>query len=133
MTALTLRKGDTVTLNAQRLGSSIRAYRERAGISQDELARRIDHDQTFVSRLERAGPDSRIAPASVLNAIGRALSVPVARLLADAGYDLDLPDPAEPMSLARLMEEIERREDVPPRMRSIILEALRESNRQHHS
>jgi transcriptional regulator with XRE-family HTH domain len=59
------------------VGKNIRRCRQAGGLSQEELAARIDADQGYVSRLE-AG--SRNPTVETIGQISRALDVPPAAL-----------------------------------------------------
>jgi hypothetical protein len=48
-------RGDPVAAARRRLGGALIAWRESAGISQTELARRINYDRSSVSHTERGG------------------------------------------------------------------------------
>jgi transcriptional regulator with XRE-family HTH domain len=65
----------------------MRSYRQSAGLSQNELARRAGVDPAYVNRMERAnGPIPRPA---ILNALMNALTLEqsqIERLLVAAGY-----------------------------------------------
>jgi transcriptional regulator with XRE-family HTH domain len=57
---------------ALRLGENLRRERRRAGLSQDELARRADLHRTAVGLLERGG---RVARADTLIQLAGAMSI----------------------------------------------------------
>lgn len=61
------------------------------GISQETLAQRAGVSQYNVSRIENSTSDQLPKPY-LLNAIAKALAMPVERLLAHAGYDVDADD-----------------------------------------
>lgn len=56
--------------NARQIGEAIRRYRRRRGFTQEELARRSDHNQTTISDLERGRPGDRETLYGVLAALG---------------------------------------------------------------
>src|SRR3954467_15716747 len=65
----------------------MRSYRLKAGLSQNELARRAGVDPAYVNRMERAG--GPIPRPAILNALMNALGLEqseVERLLVAAGY-----------------------------------------------
>lgn len=70
------------------LGEGIRRFRAAAGLSQKELAGRLDVDPSYVSRLER---DEREPSIKLLRKIGEELSVPPGVLLALALFS-DMPE-----------------------------------------
>jgi len=59
-------------------GSVIKRYRQKLGISQEELAHRADVDRTFVSRLERG---IRQPTITTLIQLAKALEISAAELV----------------------------------------------------
>lgn len=70
------------------LARVIRRHRNAAGISQEELASRSGMHRTYISFLERG---ERNPSVDSLLKIGRALGVPVSRLVAEAEEDVRMP------------------------------------------
>jgi hypothetical protein len=64
------------------LGRKIAAERRRRGLSQPELARRVDRSVAWVSQVERGA--RKVDRMSVLEALAAALEVPLAELAAEA-------------------------------------------------
>lgn len=69
------------------LGEGIRRFRAAAGLSQKEMAARLDVDPSYVSRLER---NEREPSIKLLRRIAQELAVPPGVLLALALYS-DMP------------------------------------------
>ncbi len=69
---------DTLT---PQLAQVIRRHRQKAGISQEELAHRAGVHRTYISFLERG---ERNPSVDSLRKIGRALGVPASQLVAEA-------------------------------------------------
>ncbi len=61
-------------------GTRLRSLRERAGMSQTQLAEKIGTDQTQISRWERNLAEP---PVTMLEAIGVAMELSVTELLVD--------------------------------------------------
>jgi transcriptional regulator with XRE-family HTH domain len=78
-----------VVATAHPFGSLLRSLRVRAGLSQNQLARRAGVDPAYVNRLERASPDSSSLPSrKVVMALAETVEagpVDVERLLVAAG------------------------------------------------
>lgn len=68
--------------NLQRFGARVRAERERAGISQEELADRAGLHRTYIGGIERG---ERNLGLTNICRIAHALGVPPATLLIDIG------------------------------------------------
>lgn len=70
----------------EEFGELIRVARERRGYrSQAALARRLDRDQSFVSRLER-GAVKELPTPEVLEQVGDVLGLTMEEMLTAAGY-----------------------------------------------
>lgn len=63
----------------KRFGLAVQAQRKASGLSQEELAMRIDADQAYISRIEAGQSNVTLETA---DAIASALGVDVAELLA---------------------------------------------------
>ena len=63
---------------AKQMGAKIRKLREAAGMSQASLAKRARLTRVYVTRLEGGRQDPSL---STINALARALGVPVTKLL----------------------------------------------------
>lgn len=78
-----------VVAAAHPFGALLRSLRVRAGLSQNQLARRAGVDPAYVNRLERASPDSSSLPSrKVVMALAETVEagpVDVERLLVAAG------------------------------------------------
>ena len=61
-------------------GGVIKSYRQRLGISQEELAHLADVDRTFVSRLERG---IRQPTITTLIQLAKALEIPASELVGE--------------------------------------------------
>jgi DNA-binding XRE family transcriptional regulator len=58
------------------IGARLQAEREKAGITQTELARRIGTTKTAISRLENGGRDIRLSTVErIAHALGRVVSI----------------------------------------------------------
>lgn len=75
-------------MSPKRLGTVIKDLREKAGLTQEQLARRSGVSQGYIAKLEpssRPGQRKSIRKAnpsvSILKKLARALGVPVAELL----------------------------------------------------
>lgn len=66
----------------KRFGLAVQAQRKASGLSQEELAMRIDADQAYISRIEAGQSNVTLETA---DAIASALGVDVAELLAASG------------------------------------------------
>lgn len=71
---------------AAAFGRALRQERQRAGLSQEELAFRANVDRTFVSRAERGERQPALATVLLL---AEALDVPAAKLIASTVEMLD--------------------------------------------
>lgn len=69
-------------MDRNRIGSNVRDARQRAGLSQEGLARRIDVSTFTVSRLERGA--TRTVTVDLLARVAGELGVSVATLLDEA-------------------------------------------------
>ncbi len=84
------------------LGSTIRRLRLASGLSQTELARRVDVSPSFLSRIER---DTREPTLSVLRRIAETLRAPFGILLAAALGDVT-DDPNWQGAMGKLIEAV---------------------------
>jgi len=75
---MTTRSADSV------LPARLRAARKAAGLSQEELAKRVRSDQAIISRLERG---ESMGTPDVLRAIGKELKVTVSYLIGEDDAD----------------------------------------------
>ncbi|MCE0521573.1 MAG: helix-turn-helix domain-containing protein [Methylacidiphilales bacterium] len=58
------------------IGARLQAEREKAGVTQSELARRIGTTKTAISRLENGGRDIRLSTVErIAHALGRVVSI----------------------------------------------------------
>lgn len=75
------------TVHYAQLLKQLRAARQQAGLTQEELARRIGQTQSFVSKCERG---ERRLDLVELRVFCRAMSIPLERFIAD--LEKELPD-----------------------------------------
>ena len=60
-----------------KFGNNLRSYRSAAGISQEELAEKVDLDRTYISLLERGQRNPSLQ--CMLN-LSQALNIPLSKL-----------------------------------------------------
>src|SRR5438552_10861159 len=80
------------TTKSKRLGKLIQQRRTKAGLSLRELAERANTDAAYLLRFERG--EYRQPSMPILEALARALEIPVADLQALAGYRVSSQLPA---------------------------------------
>ena len=74
----------TATAHDTVLAVRLRVARQAAGMTQVELAKRVDTEQTFISRIERG---ESMGTPELLRAIGKELKVTVSYLLGEDTAD----------------------------------------------
>ncbi len=84
------------------IGSTIRRFRLASGLSQSELARRVEVSPSFLSRVEHG---QREPTLSVLRRFAEHLNVPFGVLLAAALGDVTL-DPKWQTAMGKLIEAV---------------------------
>jgi transcriptional regulator with XRE-family HTH domain len=93
----------------QEFGEQLRQYRERAGLSQNQLARQVEVDPSYINRLERSEREPPKRPLVARLADTLALSQPERqRLLLAAGHVPDwlLPLGADDPTLMALAQRL---------------------------
>lgn len=100
-----------MTRNGDRLAALLASYRNRANLTQDDLARRTGINRAYVGRIETG--NIQVIYPKVFNAFRKALGFPGYELLEAMGYETDagIPgvDPEMLSLLLRISEEDQRK------------------------
>ena len=109
-------------------------YREKANVSQSELARRVESSASLISRLESG--DRQPSDRTVVYALGKALDLPLEErneLLVSAGYapiTIGASSPSVPDSV-RLLFDIMDSSRVPEEEKNLLSQQLRQIRRRY--
>lgn len=100
-----------MTRNGDRLAALLASYRNRANLTQDDLARRTGINRAYVGRIETG--NIQVIYPKVFNAFRKALGFPGYELLEAMGYETDAGikgiDPEILSLLLRLDEDQQKR------------------------
>lgn len=95
-----MRRGVSTEVIGRRIGDRLRVLRQAAGLTQEEVAERIEVDASFITKLE-AG--KRLPSVDTVVRLAGALGVPVARIMEVLD---DTRPPADPRLIGEVVKSL---------------------------